>query len=122
MLQFSDIKDIMSNDRSYSRYRTELKIANPPCLPYLGVFLTDLTFIEDGIPDFLLTKDNRKDIINFEKLRKVAGVIEKILLFQPQCYPFEKVPIIYDYIGNLPQMDEAAAYELSLQIEPKLSN
>jgi len=119
MMQFDTVKEILSNEKSFARYRSELKIANPPCLPYLGVFLTDLTFIDDGNPDYPFTKD-RTDIINFDKMRKLAGVIEKMLIYQPQPYHFEKVPLIYDHIQNsLPQIEEPQAYEISLQIEPK---
>lgn len=121
MLQWDNIKEIMANNKSYSRYRTELKTCDVPCLPYLGVFLTDLTFIEDGNLDYLLTKDNRTDILNFAKMRKVASVIEKMLLYQPQQYNFEKVPIIYDYFQTLPQIDDTSAYEISTQLEPKSS-
>ena len=33
---------------SYKAYRSALKAAPLPALPYLGVYLKDLTFIEDG--------------------------------------------------------------------------
>jgi len=120
MSQFNAIKETMSNYKSFNKYRNELKTVNPPCLPYLGVYLTDLTFIEDGNPNYLATVEGRTDIINFEKMRKVAAVIEKILIYQAAPYNFEKVPLVYDHIQNtLPQIDENAAFELSRQIEPK---
>jgi len=118
--QFNDIREIMSNSKSFHKYRNELNNVNPPCLPYLGVFLTDLTFIEDGNRDYLITTDGRTDIINFEKMRKVATVIEKIRIYQPVPYNFEKVPVIYDFIQhNLPHIEDTNAFELSRQIEPK---
>eukprot|EP01105_Mastigella_eilhardi_P017713 TRINITY_DN4084_c0_g1_i5.p1 TRINITY_DN4084_c0_g1~~TRINITY_DN4084_c0_g1_i5.p1 ORF type:complete len:1322 (+),score=230.17 TRINITY_DN4084_c0_g1_i5:3-3968(+) len=38
--------DLMQQKGSYKEYRKALHHSNPPCLPYLGVHLTDLTFIE----------------------------------------------------------------------------
>ncbi|OMJ26456.1 Cell division control protein 25 [Smittium culicis] len=37
--------------RNYYQYRAVLKKSSPPLLPFLGLYLTDLTFICDGNPD-----------------------------------------------------------------------
>ncbi len=34
-------------------YRACIRTAHPPCIPYLGVSMQDMVFIEDGNPDFL---------------------------------------------------------------------
>ena len=39
-----------------------------PAVPYVGVFLTDLTFICEGNPDFL-----HGGLINIHKRRQVGG-------------------------------------------------
>ena len=39
---------------------------DPPCIPYLGIYLSDLTFIEEGTPNFT---DN--GLLNFAKMRMV---------------------------------------------------
>jgi son of sevenless-like protein len=36
----------MSRERSFQTYRAHLATVNPPCVPYLGVYLTDLVFLE----------------------------------------------------------------------------
>ncbi|OMH78546.1 Cell division control protein 25 [Zancudomyces culisetae] len=37
--------------RNYARYRAVIRKSKPPLLPFLGLYLTDLTFICDGNPD-----------------------------------------------------------------------
>ena len=51
---------------NYKRYRDSLGVASTPCVPYVGVFLKDLTFICDGNPDYL-----RGGLINLHKRRQV---------------------------------------------------
>ncbi|CAG8769421.1 2943_t:CDS:2, partial [Ambispora leptoticha] len=70
---------IMNSTKNFSDYRETLHSVNPPCVPFLGVYLTDLTFIEDGNPD-TLKKD--RALINFSKRMKTAEVIREIQQYQ----------------------------------------
>lgn len=42
---------------------------NPPCVPYLGMYLTDLAFIEEGTPNF-----TEEGLVNFSKMRMVTNI------------------------------------------------
>ena len=48
--------------------REALHRCDPPCIPYLGMYLTDLSFIEEGTPNF--TEDG--GLLNFSKMRMVS--------------------------------------------------
>jgi hypothetical protein len=87
-----EMHDIMATDRSFANFRAKLKSCNPPCIPYLGLYLTDLTFIEDG------NNDNVGDLISFYKRRLVSGVIRDIQQYQQKPYCLESVGIIKDYL------------------------
>jgi len=75
---YSKMGQIMSPDKNYANFRHTLHTRQPPCLPYFGMYLTDLTFIEDGNKDLL----PGSDLINFSKRRRTAAVITEIQQYQ----------------------------------------
>jgi hypothetical protein len=117
--QFVEARDIMDSTGSFSNYRKAVQAADPPIIPYLGVYLTDLTFIEDGNPDMLPVQDGRTDIVNFEKMRKVAAVIKDISTYQQTPYNLSKVDVIYNYFvqGKLETLEDGALFKKSREIE-----
>ena len=82
-----------------------------------GVYLTDLTFIEDGIPSVI----KRTDLINFAKRAKTADVIRDIQQYQNVPYVLKSVPDLQDYILSNMQAagDVHEMYDKSLQVEPR---
>lgn len=136
--EFTELKTILSPDKNWATYRNMLKEVQPPCIPYLGgsplcsllpnqpphsfpgTYLTDLTFIEDGNPNYLQTTNGRTDILNFEKCRKQAVVIGNILLYQQDHYNFDRVDAIFDYFarGLVFTEDKDALHKRSRTIEP----
>jgi son of sevenless len=92
-------------------------LPSPSSLTCAGVYLTDLTFIEDGIPS-LVKKTN---LINFAKRAKTAEVIRDIQQYQNVPYPLQPVPELQDYILTNMQSagDVHEMYETSLQVEPR---
>jgi len=114
--KYEDIHNLMSRERNFHLFREHLHSVDPPCIPYLGVFLTDLTFIEDGNKDYL---SDSKVLINFDKRRKISSVIREIQQYQQTPYCLESVPLIQDYLKNAEFWGENETYEASLKLEAK---
>lgn len=84
----------------------------------LGVYLTVLTFIQDGNKDFI-SKEN--GIINFGKRQKTAEVIREIQSYQAKQYNLSVVDQVQTFIEqSLASVDEKADYwDKSLSVEPR---
>lgn len=62
------LQAVVCSDGRFRVMREALHRCDPPCIPYLGMYLTDLSFIEEGTPDF--TPDG---LLNFSKMRMVRN-------------------------------------------------
>ncbi|KAH3743878.1 Ras guanine nucleotide exchange factor [Pelomyxa schiedti] len=107
---------LMNTTQSHHNYREALHNVNPPCLPYLGVYLTDLTFIEDG------NKDVVEGLINFRKRQLVYNIISEIQLYQQKPYEFKPNMQILRLMHNIPMVSEADMWSLSLKREPRVQS
>merc|ERR1711874_389789 len=88
-------------------------------IPYLGTFLTDLTWVDTAIPDIV-----SEGLINFDKRRKEFEVLAQIKLLQgaANAYTIERDPRFSKWFESVLIMDENEAHELSVQIEPTHAN
>lgn len=111
------MKLLTSVSQSYTNYRKAIHNANPPCIPFLGVYLTDLTFIEDGNPDFVKKGENK--LINFAKQELIYSVFDEIKQYQQTQYSIEYVEQLGAFLQQLPSNDEESLYKLSLLREPR---
>ena len=67
---------LMSPERGFKLYRSALASCQPPIMPYLVIYLRDLTLIEESAPDFI-----EGGLINFAKRSKVGDRIEEARSF-----------------------------------------
>lgn len=86
-------------------------------VPYLGVYLTDLTFIEDGNSDMLPAPQN--NYINFDKRKKISKSITEIKMYQQIPYFLMDVDQIQEFLLGVQGIDEKMLYKRSLVVEPK---
>lgn len=109
-----EIGAFISHESNYKVYREACTKSRQPTVPYLGVFLADLTFIDEG---------NRKRIngrINFTQRLQLADVIAPLLAMQQRHYQLAKVDPVYNMLaGALPAQADDNLYALSLINEPR---
>ncbi|KAG7252125.1 hypothetical protein CRUP_018359 [Coryphaenoides rupestris] len=112
------LQKLVSSEGRFKNLREALKNCDPPCVPYLGMYLTDLAFIEEGTPNY--TEDN---LVNFSKMRMISHIIREIRQFQQTAYKIDHQPKAAQYLLDKSSvLDEESMYEASLGIEPKVSN
>ncbi|CAI2180023.1 2452_t:CDS:2, partial [Funneliformis geosporum] len=111
------LNKIMNSTKNFAEYRELIHSVNPPCVPFLGVYLTDLTFIEDGNPNNL----KKSRLINFSKRMKTAEVIREIQQYQSAPYNLNSIQEIQAFIKCRLQnsRDVADLYDISLSMEPR---
>ncbi|KAJ1668257.1 hypothetical protein EV178_000602 [Coemansia sp. RSA 1646] len=93
---YNQLKQIMRTDRNFAEYRDSLHSCNPPAIPFVGVYLQDLTFIEDGNDD-MITNSNAR-LINFAKRQRTAGTVRDLQQFQNVPYNLTPVAEIQDWL------------------------
>lgn len=110
------LQKLVSSEGRFKNLREALKNCDPPCVPYLGMYLTDLAFIEEGTPNY--TEDG---LVNFSKMRMISHIIREIRQFQQTSYKIEHQPKVTQYLlDTTGVLDEEGLYEASLRLEPKL--
>uniref|UniRef100_A0A8C0JPH8 Ras protein specific guanine nucleotide releasing factor 2 n=1 Tax=Canis lupus dingo TaxID=286419 RepID=A0A8C0JPH8_CANLU len=113
------LQKTVSSEGRFKNLRETLKNCNPPAVPYLGMYLTDLAFIEEGTPNF-----TEEGLVNFSKMRMVGDNFIVHLMQRFQCEPTAGVSLFLQVTQYLLDkaliIDEDTLYELSLKIEPRL--
>lgn len=114
----SDLKTKLSGEKNYKSYRANLASITSACVPFLGVSLSDLTFVDENA-NFITEEDTK--LVNFDKNMIISQIIQDLLKHQGPSYSFEVDPKISSFLWSVPNMPEKEAYEKSLKIEPRES-
>eukprot|EP01122_Echinamoeba_exundans_P005448 TRINITY_DN15602_c0_g1_i1.p1 TRINITY_DN15602_c0_g1~~TRINITY_DN15602_c0_g1_i1.p1 ORF type:complete len:420 (+),score=42.44 TRINITY_DN15602_c0_g1_i1:246-1505(+) len=94
--ELAEMETLCSPDRYWVAGRHFIRQANPPCLPFFGIHLTDLTFLEDG-----QSRIFGPNLINFKKLQRVGQALKEFFQYTQMPYNFEEVPSIQRFLlGN----------------------
>jgi len=113
------LNELMESNFNFKRYRDELRSVfhsrKTAVIPYLGIILRDITFIEEGNPDYL-----EDDAVNFEKLEMLGDVIlQEVVHFQQRELSYPDIPEIQIKLLKPVVLADELLYNLSLHIEPK---
>lgn len=112
---FREMDAILQTEGNYKQYREKLAATATPAVPYVGVFLKDLTFICQGNPDYL-----RGGLINIHKRRQVYATIEEIRHFQQDHYNYHTVPELQNYMLSYRPVPEDELHSVSHILEPRM--
>ncbi|KAJ3793863.1 ras guanine nucleotide exchange factor domain-containing protein, partial [Lentinula aff. detonsa] len=121
MAQFGACEVTLDSKRNFNKYRMMLASVVPPCVPFIGVFLSTLQFIQDGNRDTL-----SDGLINFKKRQMASEVISDIKRWQAHSYNLQSVPVIREYLEDRlgerereMRMGIDRFWEMSLEREPR---
>ena len=109
LITLADLEKLMDHRQNYSDYRAELRSSKRPTLPYFGIFLRDLTFIDVGNQPTL-----PNDMPNFERICLLGQVIDQIQFHQQMPYLFQSLDGLQNSLKDLPSFDEESLIHQSL--------
>lgn len=124
------LQAVVDPAQNHKALRAQLATHVPPCLPFQGMFLTDLTFVDIGNPATKqLQGTDSKDmtVINFDKHSRTAKIIGELQRFQ-MPYRLTELPDMQEWIqaelhrvrDSDPKKNiQVSYYRKSLLLEPR---
>ncbi|KAJ1557563.1 Rap guanine nucleotide exchange factor 6, partial [Cladochytrium tenue] len=92
----TELEKIIDPSRNMKNYKDALAAAQPPIVPFLPIYLKDLTFINDG------NASKVDGMVNFDKLRMMGARVKDMLTFARIAYAFEADPAAQNYVAKPP--------------------
>ncbi|XP_012242951.1 guanine nucleotide-releasing factor 2 isoform X5 [Bombus impatiens] len=106
---------LIDSSSSFRAYRQALAETQPPCIPYIGLVLQDLTFVHIGNNDLL-----PDGTINFSKRWQQFNIVENMKRFKKGTYSFKKHERIITFFNNFSDfLCEEAMWQISESIKPR---
>ncbi|XP_076090493.1 rap guanine nucleotide exchange factor 1-like isoform X7 [Mytilus galloprovincialis] len=106
---------LIDSSGSFRAYRHALAETEPPCIPYIGLILQDLTFINIGNQDFL--QDGN---INFAKRWQQFHILDSMRRFKKDKYEMKKSERILSVFNNFDDcLSEESLWQISEKIKPR---
>lgn len=90
-----ELEKMADPSKNMKNYRDTLAATAPPIIPFLPIYLKDLTFINDG--NELRIFNN---MINFDKLRMMAKRVRDITDMTQYEYDYEATPAVQNYLNK----------------------
>lgn len=105
---------IVSATSRCKKVRLAMRSTKPPLVPYLGILLTDLTFMEEGNPSMV------NNLPNWHKFKRVVEIATEHLRCVYEPYALHKIPQLQAAILNMKSLaNEEEMYQTSLKLVPK---
>lgn len=128
-VRLEELKAITDVGRNYAVLRQRLQNHVAPCIPFVGIYLTDLTFIDvgNGTTRQLPGESgcDSMSVINFDKHMKTAKIIGQLQSFQVP-YRLAAIPEMQDWMETQiqrvrlsDQSNVQSYYRRSLLLEPR---
>eukprot|EP01156_Anaeramoeba_ignava_P022120 Anaeramoba_ignava/c20235_g1_i1.p1 GENE.c20235_g1_i1~~c20235_g1_i1.p1 ORF type:complete len:856 (-),score=272.99 c20235_g1_i1:35-2602(-) len=112
---FTKYKTLLSAEARYKTYREKLSSIRLTCIPYLGMYLSDIVYVSDGSPDKV------DGLINFAKRKMLYNIIMEIQKFQQIPYNLTFIFQISVLFEKIELHTDKQLYSLSLEREPRAS-
>jgi hypothetical protein len=127
--RLEELKTITDVGRNYAVLRQRLQNHVAPCIPFVGIYLTDLTFVDvgNGTTRQLPGETGRESVsvINFDKHMKTAKIIGQLQSFQVP-YRLAAIPEMQEWmesqiqrVRSSDQSNVQSYYRRSLLLEPR---
>ncbi|XP_053470583.1 ras-specific guanine nucleotide-releasing factor RalGPS2 isoform X2 [Ictalurus furcatus] len=120
---FEKLEYLMAKEDNYKRLRDYISSQSmTSCIPYLGMYLSDLTYIDSAYPSTgsILENEQRSNLMN--------NILRIISDLQRSCeYDIPELPHVQNYLNSVHYIEELQKfveddnYKLSLKIEPATS-